>query len=173
MKSDYRIRARKFLKSIFSLIQYNMYEPYEVESTLSKYFYNSNRVIHVKWGATRIAIITSDYVIKWDYADAETIIEFGGISSEIKFYAQAVNDGYGYLFAEATPFEYRGHVFSIMPRIGRIGFVNHNYKQLSDCLSTKELNYIRENIYDMHCDNWGIKHQQAIIVDYASNSLLY
>ena len=120
MKSDYRIRAERFIAEIY---------PYICEFPTSRMYYRKaiarfnhehhNRRVECSNGAVRIALITSDYVVKFDY-EPEEAHEYGGCEDEVNFYQFATEMGFQHLFAEVTPFVYKGHMFCIMPRVNGI-----------------------------------------------------
>ena len=166
MKSNYKVRAEKFLRSIYNDICANLNSPCEIDTTMWAYAISHKRKIWVKWGCSRCAIITSDYVIKWDY-DAGSVAEVGGVELESTVYERAVNAGYGYLFAECTLIEIDGHIFSIMPRINGIGRYAHKKGAIENYLTDDEINFINGIIIDMHSENWGLKNNYPVIIDYA------
>ena len=116
MQNSYEARAKKFIHQIFSLIESCMEKPYAVERAMDTFNKAYHRNVLVRYGSARIAIITSDYVIKFDY-DHEEIEEIGGCEQEMELYRQAVADGIDYLFAKTERYNYNGHSFYIMPRI--------------------------------------------------------
>lgn len=167
MKSDYRTRAFHFLKSIFPYIQNNLFSDWDISRAVKLYVSDHpSRRVSFEEGSARFALITSDYVIKWDY-DAECVAEIGGCEREAEVYKMACDAGYEYLFAETTLITYCGYTFSIMPRIKAIGPKCHKYT-LKEMLSYDELNWIKSiGLIDFHDWNWGIRHNQPVIVDYA------
>ena len=167
MKSDYRTRAFQFLKSIFPYIENSLFSEWDVKQAVGRYICDHpSRRISSEAGSARIALLTSDYVIKWDY-DAECVAEIGGCEREAAVYKMACDAGYEYLFAETTLITYRGYIFSIMPRIKAIGPNCHKYT-FEQMLSYDELSWIRSiGLTDFHDWNWGIRHHQPVIVDYA------
>lgn len=166
MKSDYRIRAQKFLKSIFNEIREHLDSPSDIDNIMWVYGYSHSRKISVKWGCARCAIITSDYVIKWDY-DVDCAEEVGGIELERAIYEKAVAAGFGYLFAETTLIEMGGYKFSIMPRIGGIGRQAHKKGEIINYLDEEDFHFLHNTIIDMHSENWGLKNGYPVIIDYA------
>ena len=85
MKSDYRIRAKKFLKSIFPYIDGYMWDVDDVMYQVEKYNYDKKRHVLVSCGSARIALITSDYVIKWDY-DNDCAEEIGVVLKRAQYF---------------------------------------------------------------------------------------
>ena len=165
MKSDYRIRAKKFLRSIFPYIDGYMWDVDEVEYQVEKYNYDKSRHVSVRCGSARIALITSDYVIKWDY-DNDCVEEIGGCDDEYYAYQEAVKAGYEYLLAEATLIEYNGFSFMIMPRIKNIGGEN-NGGDIQAYLTWDEYKWVKKFNKDIHSYNWGIRNGKACLIDYA------
>ena len=164
MKSDYRVRAIKFIHSIIPEIKRNMFDVYSVEAAVAEYNKRHHRRVNVKHGAVRIVLITSDYVVKWDY-DGGAREDFGGCEEEYNLYNRAVHDGFSYLLAEPTLYEFNDVIFSIMPRINGIGFKAHS---IAYYCSPAEKHWIFNNIEDIHDFNWGFYKEKPIIIDYAS-----
>ena len=165
MKSDYRARAFKFLVSIFPYIENVMDNAWEVEQAVWRYNHVHSRKVDCMSGSARIALITSDYVIKWDY-DEENVHEIGGCNSEYENYCEAVAAGYGHLFAATTQIEYHGITFNIMPRIRNIGAKHHKY-DIDYYMTPEEYDWVSHFINDLHSYNWGIMNNKAVIIDYA------
>jgi len=165
MKSDYRVRAFNFLKSIFPYICDTMESAWETEQAVWRYNVIKSRNVQCMSGSARIALITSDYVIKWDY-DEENVQEIGGCDVEYENYREAVAAGYGHLFAETTQVEYNGITFNIMPRVKNIGRKHHAY-DIDHYMTREEYNWVSHFISDLHSYNWGIMNNRAVIIDYA------
>lgn len=168
MKSDYRTRALKFLKTIFPYIKNDLYSIDDVEYHVNRYISeHPSRKIEVNCGSARIALITSDYVIKWDYDD-EAIADIGGCEKECEIYNNIKKEGYAYLFAESTLINYCGINFEIMPRVRAIG-VNCHPHDICELLNGMEIDWLKQKglMYDLHHWNWGIKYNKPVIIDYA------
>lgn len=172
MKSDYRVRARKFLKSFWKyLVTVDLHDMYQVEYALQRYVCDHpSRRVDLCSGSARMALVTADYVIKWDY-DEENIEEIGGCDSEQWVYENAKRAGFAHLFAEVTPYYFEGYEFVIMPRIPNIGRVAHerlHCMDISEMLTEAEEDYINSiHLTDLHSYNWGIKNHKPVIIDYA------
>lgn len=166
MKSDYRERAFKFLMEIYPYIQNSMSEVYEVRRMVRMYNRKHSRNVQVSNGSARIALITSDYVIKFEY-DYEEVIRIGGCEDEVDFYEFVKQNHMEHLFAEVTPVSYMGHKFYIMPRIGGVGRYDDDYVQ--EFLDGKDLQFVEDYLYDMHSMNYGWKNGNPVIIDYALN----
>lgn len=165
MKSDYRIRATKFLQSILPYIIDNLYDENAIPDLVEKYNLAHHRKVLFSMGSSRMALITSDYVIKWDY-DEDNVEDIGGCVDEYNAFLQAKDDGYDYLLAETTLISMKGCLFSIMPRIENIGPMHHK-GEIEDYLNKDELIWINNFCTDMHGYNWGIRHNKVCIIDYA------
>ena len=171
MKSDYRIRAKKFLRSIFPYIDGYMRNFDDILYQVGKYNEDKKRHVIVTCGSARIALITSDYVIKWDY-DNDNVEEIGGCNDEYFAYQEAAKEGYEYLLAEATLIEYNGFSFVIMPRIKRIGR-DSNGGDIEVYLTYDEYNWVKKFNKDIHSYNWGIRDGKACLIDYAFSQEVY
>ena len=165
MKSDYRVRAMNFLRSIFPYIEGYMWCVSEVEERVDEYNRDRSRHVEVACGSARIALITSDYVIKWDY-DEDCVSDIGGCDDERRAYEAAIKDGYAYLLAEITMVDFRGYRFGIMPRIRNVGPDYHG-GDIKEYLTYDEYAWLSEFDKDIHHYNWGIRHGKPCVIDYA------
>lgn len=165
MKSDYRVRASRFIKSILPYIENVMFDVDEVEERVKDYNRDKSRKVEVMWGSARIALITSDYVVKWDY-DTDCARDIGGCEDEYNAYLYAKSKGYDYLLAETSLVVVQGQVFSVMPRIRNIG-PKHHKGEINQYLTTDELKWVYGFDKDVHHYNWGIRHGKACLIDYA------
>lgn len=169
MKSDYKIRAKKFVQEIFPYLEE---EKVFSSSDVSTYYravhcFNEDkkRRVVIGKGASRIAFITSDYVIKIDYTDSDWA---GTCETELLAYRNVKGTRYEHLFAEISPFEYKGYMFYIMPRIKGI-----DPRRPDDfywkVLPYEECCFLEENFLDLHGGNFGFHQEKFIIIDYAYN----
>ena len=165
MKSDYRVRASRFIHSVFSYIENYLTEPCMVEEAIDNYNRDHSRKVEVMYGSARIALITSDYVVKWDY-DEDCVDDIGGCLDEYEAYMKAKQDGFDYLLAETTLIEVNNITFSIMPRIRNVGPTHHK-GDISNYLNPVEWGWVQNFDRDLHHYNWGIRHGKACIIDYA------
>lgn len=160
MKSDYRIRAQKFVKSIYPFIcDCRTESGYKVAVKAYNRAYHRN--VRVEAGACRVVLMCADYVIKIDYSES-SIESFGGCSEEMQFYRKAYEDGYDYLFAEITEIFYEGRYFYAMP------FIPHVGEDKSWNWNHDEESYVFYHIGDLHEYNVGFKGGRAVVIDYAS-----
>ena len=167
MKSDYRIRAKKFLKSIFPYIEGCMWDFDDVCYQVEKYNEDKKRHVIVSCGSARIALIISDYVIKWDY-DFENIETIGGCEDEFRVYKRSLSTGYAHLLAPVFRIYHRNRFFFIMPRVDHIGPEEHEYKDINEFITEDEYDWLCDNIGDLHSWNWGLdEFNNPIVIDYA------
>lgn len=164
MKSNYEERAKKFIAQFYPYIEacrsyHDFYEAVE------SFNYDFHRKVFFSYGLTRCAFITSDYVIKINYALHERNFEkFGDCDVEINTYAQAESAGFAYLFAKITEYFYQGTLFYIMPRIYGIGRTDYD----AVCyLNEKEAYWVLDHVADLHSKNYGWKNKHIVIIDYA------
>lgn len=161
---NYEERAKDFIKEVYPFIEGRL-TPYWVKKEISVYNSCNKRRVRVGHGLARIALITSDYVVKWDY-DEEAVNEIGGCENEIALYARAEADGFAYLFAKITRYEYKGRKFYIMPRVDHIGEYECEYAD--EFMTEKEKEWCEEHdLTDLHCNNYGFRKGRVCIVDYA------
>ncbi len=168
MKSDYKVRAMRFLEEVWPYIEKCGNEPYQYRQAISLYNHRKSRHVTVGSGCVRVALITSDYVIKFDYCPEEAA-RVGGCADEAKFYQFAQERGFGYLFAETTPVEFHGRMFYIMPKIEGIGRYDC---YVQDYLDEVDRDFVEEYLYDLHEENYGWKDGYPVIVDYACSVFL-
>lgn len=169
MRKSYEERARKFLEQIYPYIK-DCEDNFDFSLAIRKFNHDYKRNVKYSYGSTRIAMITSDYVIKVDY-DGWGSGRFGSCEDEVEMYQRAEMDGFEYLFAKITPIqkEEYNRTFYIMPKITGIG------KEPWDAdhyLEGKEYYYICEHVGDLHNQNYGWKDGHIVMIDYAFNSML-
>jgi hypothetical protein len=160
---SYIERAKDFIEQVYPYI--NLYNgPLGARRCIKKFNDDFDRKVHVGSGLSRIALITSDYVVKFDY-NPEEVECIGGCENEITVYAQAKEAGLAYLFAEITPYYYKGRTFYIMPRINGIGR-GHYYAE--KYMTAQERMFCRDHrITDLHNGNYGFRNGHVCLVDYA------
>ena len=158
---SYEERAKDFLKRVYPIISQYLTDPEKIEDCMDKFNEKNDRNVVVCWGSARVALITSDYVIKWEY-DTEQAYFIGGFENELNLYKKAQDDGFAYLFAEITPFEYRDFPFYIMPRIA-----GGAYGNAWNCMTKEEANWCKKHrLEDLHSGNFGFRNGHLCIFDY-------
>lgn len=168
MKTNYVARAIKFMNQFMDFAgDVDMSDSWKVLVKVREFNRRYNRKVIVSSGSCRIALITADYVIKWDYNE-NNVHDFGGCKDELENYHDAVANGYDYLLAKITPFTNEKGTFYVMPRIKRIASHENKYIDLEDFLSKDEYRYISNTFRDLHRANWGLIGNKAIIFDYAA-----
>lgn len=162
---NYEERAKDFIQEIYPYL-----ESRTISATIrgvAKFNFEHHRKVVVKHGIARTALITSDYVIKFDTQNGQAD-RFGGCEDEIEFYNRAEQDGFGYLFAKVTKYTYNHYNFYIMPRIHGIG--KYQYKDAWDFMTNKEYSWCYNNdLYDLHCYNYGFRDGHVCIIDYGAH----
>lgn len=167
MKHDYEVRAQKFIQKVFPFIEEVMDNPYDVMDTIDEFNNQYHRNVQVNFGDARIALITSDYVVKFTY-DFDSEEEIGGGENEIELYEQAVQDGFDYLFAKVSRYDYNDISFYIMPRIYHIGEYRNIWHYANFYMTDEEVDWCEShNLTDLHCNNYGFRNGKVCIVDYA------
>lgn len=163
VKSNYIIRAKKFIAMITPFLpDYNDPDGFRNAVTMFNRCYH--RKVIVSCGLTRIALITSDYVIKIDYNPYE-IKTFGGCENECRLYRQAKKCGFDYLLAAITKVVYEGRKFYIMPRIYGIGRTKEDaWKYMTE----EEFLWFGNRVADLHNLNYGWKNGRIVIIDYSA-----
>ena len=167
---SYEERAKDFIKEIFPIIA-DVNTPWSVREKIAIFNHQNRRNIIVGNGLSRIALITSDYVVKWDYDEDEVGI-IGGCENEIELYALAKEDGFEYLFAKITRYQYNDRTFYIMPRITGIG--RHEYNYADEYMTEAEKKWCNNHsLTDLHCNNYGFRNGHVCIIDYACREQSY
>ena len=167
MQSSYEERARAFIHQIFPFIVDRIFDIYWVQKAVADFNIKYHRNVKVCYGDARIALITSDYVIKYDY-DNEIIEDIGGCEQERELYEQAVQDGFDYLFAKTTRYDYNCISFYIMPRINGVGKYGKQYRHADSFMTTEELAWCDDHkLVDLHWQNYGFRNGKVCIIDYA------
>lgn len=164
MKKSYVIRARHFAALIHPFIA-NCVTVEDFEDAVDNFNVMYHRNVRLAHGQTRIALITSDYVLKIDYGTRRSL--WGGCEEECRGYQMAFNDGYGYLFAQISRVMVNEKVYYIMPRIKHIDEEYNNYEDAYDKVNNEECDYLFKHFHDLHCRNYGWKDGHPVIVDYA------
>lgn len=164
MKNGYEVRAQKFIQKFYEFYAENI----DIDDAC--FYFNStyhNQKIHVESGATRHALITSDYVIKIDKKPNGYTKRFGTCKTEYKNYQIAVRDGFEYMFAKITVYKYMGITWYIMPRVKGIG--DKCCRDATYYMTKREKEWIAENgFFDLHYNNYGWKNRHIVLIDYAS-----
>ena len=165
MRNTYEVRAEKFIHEIFNYI-WECEEVEDYEWAVIRFNHEHHRHVRVANGLTRVALITSDYVVKIDCGSRYHIDTFGGCANEFDIYAQAEADGFEYLFAKPTAVEYNGLSFCVMPRIRGIGRKEYDADWY---MKPNESDWVCERVFDMHNGNYGWKDGHPVLIDYAAN----
>ena len=162
---SYIERAKDFVRQIYPFIECAEFGMHEMIEQVELFNEQYNRKVVLRHGIARVALITSDYVVKYDY-DPEEVSYVGGGEAEVAFYAIAKREGFAYLFAEITRFEYCGHLFYIMPRIR--GINSDSWFHADHYMTQEEIDWCdRHRLSDLHCNNYGFRKGKVCIIDYA------
>lgn len=163
MKNSYQVRAQKFIRQIAPFLERcNNTTDYEY----AVYAYNNMFHRHVRYahGLTRIALITSDYVVKIEYGNLVTV--YGGCEEELSLYKEAEEEGFAYILAKIDYFHYNGRDYYIMPRINSIGRTDED---ADEYMTESEKDWCNSHrLCDLHNGNYGWKNNHVILIDYAA-----
>lgn len=173
IKTDYEVRAKAFIKEFAPYlkgIRVTRSNSYRIYDAVRRFNVDKKRNVKVASGASRIALITSDYVVKLDFGTTWA----GNSKTEMLGYQQAQKDGYEYLLAKISLYKYCNRSFFIMPR-ARVAetLTWRGQKRLWNKLTEDERSYIHENFEDLHENNWGSLNGKLILIDYAWNNFKY
>lgn len=172
-KSDYEVRAQQFINEFAPYlkgVRVNKSNSHKVREAVRRFNVDKKRNVKVASGASRIVLITSDYVVKLDFGTTWA----GNSATEMRGYEQAKKDGYEYLLAKISLYKCRNRKFYIMPRARVAGTLTWQGKQrLWFKLTKEEQKYISDNFEDLHDSNWGSLHGRPVLIDYAWNDFKY
>ena len=173
IKTDYEVRAKAFIKEFAPYlkgIRVARYNSYKIRDAVRRFNTDKKRNVKVDSGASRIVLITSDYVVKLDFGTTWA----GNSATEMRGYEQAKKDGYEYLLAKISLYKYHNRSFFIMPRARVAATLTwQGQKRLWFKFTEDERNYIRDNFEDLHDSNWGSLHGRPVLIDYAWNDFKY
>lgn len=169
--NSYEVRAQKFLLSLFPYIEracasYGARSKKNILAIAVDMYCadHPTRKIRSTCGYTRMAIITSDYVIKFDF---NMNTQFGTCEDEISAYELAEQDGYEDYFAKPTRYTRQGWKFYIMPKVTGIGRLRVDADDA--CNDKTFCRWLYKNkFFDLHCHNYGWKDGHIVIFDYAA-----
>lgn len=166
MKSSYEVRAQKFIRQIMPYWErHNAFNSNnsvgDFQLACNEFCIDRKRKVFVNHGSTRIAIITSDYVVKIDYNENTC---WGNSKDELfnweKYYSTCC---YSECFAPISKYTYLNHDFYIMPRIHGVG-------RFDECALQKDEDFwdwLCDNVGDIHGEQFGKKDDHFIFIDYA------
>ena len=157
-------RAKDFIAMLYPMIE-NCEVLREYRNAVEKFNACYSRSVKCANGLARVAFITSDYVVKYEY-DEEEVGYIGGGDNEVAMYEIAKQEGFEYLFAQVTRYDYEGKRFYIMPRINGIG--SCPYDEAFAHMSKEECAFCkRHHLTDLHGQNYGFREGHVCIIDYA------
>ena len=90
---NYIERAKDFIKQVYPYLNDDCMSPWLIKSVIEKFNRTFDRKVIVRSGLSRIALITSDYVVKFDY-DPDEVDSIGGCDAELDLYWQAKQEGF-------------------------------------------------------------------------------
>ena len=172
MKKSYIERAMRMAEILSSYINsYSGIDSIYNKCSMAVKEYNirhKHSSMSLESGSTRLAFIISDYVLKVDY---QTIKFYGSSETELEAWNFICESGMEEYFAEITKYTSKsGITFYIMPRIKHIG--EYDEEWFNDTLFETDIvayDFIQDDFYDFHENNFGIKNGHPVIIDYAWN----
>ena len=166
MRSSYEVRAQRFIRAIAPYLTYCS-DCYDYSDAVNAFrARHPKRKIAFDHGMTRVALITSDYVIKINY-DEDNVARFGGGEQEIAFYQMAEREGMAHLFAKISRYDFDGRTYYIMPRV--TGIDEDRWEEAWYYMTEEECDWCEDhNLYDLHCKNFGIMNGKVKIFDYGA-----
>jgi len=172
---NYEDRAMDFVKELYPyLVDFGAFDRHSFvryATAVDAFNDDKHRKVHFANGLTRVAFITSDYVVKYEY-NPNNVDFYGGCENEIVRYVKAEEEGFAYLFAKITRFLYNGHAFYIMPKIRGIGQDRYEDKYADEFMTEEESDFIYGlGVTDMHYQNFGFRNGHVCLVDYAGGEI--
>ena len=110
MRNSYEVRAERFIYQLYPYIQ-NCECYYDFDKAIKFFNIRNRRKVIFAHGLTRVAFITSDYVVKMTFGRQDYINNFGDCEAEYHMYKRAERDGFDYLLAKPTLLEYNNIKF--------------------------------------------------------------
>lgn len=172
MKTSYKERAKKFIRDIYPYISFNLerHDFHNLDANVDRFCEQKHRRVRIAEGMSRTVLISSDYVVKMDRHLRPEDCSYGCSEGECRAYQAAVAAGFEYLLAKPTRYTYGVFTFYIMPRIRDIDPWRPDDDFYREFLSNEELDWLDENINDLHSGNYGFVDGQPVMVDYAWNN---
>ena len=179
MKSDYIVRAKKFLDIFSQYLPDKQYISHsEMREAIDSYKQDfPHRRVNSECGSSRVVFFTSDYAIKVDTSAQNW---WGTSADEIAVYEFAREHGYEHLFTPVTEYCINHQVFYIYPRIKSTirdrgiykGDEDDKYAYYDFFTDDDDRWFLDKYISDLHLANISTLHGKPIIIDYACHNLL-
>ena len=129
--------------------------------------------VYVTYGMTRIVIVGENFVIKINKPKTECWKMFGNSRDEVRMYKKAVKDGYDWLFCPIRAMVIEHHTYYIMEKVDATaedkGYSDDIDDEFGEYLGEEAIDYIRENVFDIHSANFGFIDDEPVIFDYTAN----
>lgn len=164
VKSNYEVRAKKFIRDIFPYLLEQNFTYYW--SAIQKFNREKHRKVKCAFGSTRQCLLSSDYVVKIDLVKESY---FGTSKDELQNWKEFYSTcGYKDHFAPVSKYTYHDYDFYIMPRIPNVGSFGED--DLGKDIDEDFAEWAFNNIGDIHSEQFGRKNGKFIFVDYAMRS---
>lgn len=172
MKTTYEERGIKFAKVLARLFE-DCYYLSDFKEVIKAYNNCHKRKLRYSNGVSRIVIIRSDYVIKFDYKNRERAWvngRAGNCETEAQVYDMAVRAGMAYLLARPTLLHINGLTCTVMPRVNGVG---NDDKYWQKTCTDYEREWLYDNINDLHYNNVGYRRGKVCVIDYAWDATMW
>lgn len=163
-KTAYTERAKKFISQIYPYIK-DFQCLTDIESMIEDFNKDKHRKVQMNYGSSRCVLITSDYVVKFDYEDNPY---WGNCPEELKAW-NLIQEEYPdkvQFFAPIELYLYEGMDFYIMPYIRGVGSSRTEY--LLNNYDENSRQWLYSVVSDFHSLNFGNKNNTPVCIDYAS-----
>lgn len=167
-KSDYVVRAQKFVRSFAPYIDKNQITIPFMRSAVNAFNEDYDRRVMLNHGATRIVLLTSDYCIKIDRTDCKDSF-WGNCEKEYKAYVRMKRLKSREAFCPIEKYTYDNVNYYIMPMCSKTDDCDVRLNNIIDRLTTRQTRFIEKHFIDLHSDNIGLLHGKPVIIDYACN----
>lgn len=166
-KSDYIVRAQKFVRSFAPYINKNQVTVRSMISAVDAFNMDYNRKVRLSNGASRVVLLTSDYCIKIDRTDCSDF--YGNCEKEYKAYTRMRRLKCRTAFCPIEKYTYGNVNYYIMPMCSKTDETNIKLRDVTNRLTARQTRFIREHFEDLHSNNIGVLHGEPVIIDYACN----
>ena len=137
----------------------------DFKTAIRKYNCTHKIPLTYEHGVSRIAIIRSDYVVKFNFKPTGWFDDrrAGDCESEQYVYEKALRAGMEYLLAKTTVLHLNGLTCCVMPKVEGVG----TCRWWERYCTVEEECWLKNNINDLHSNNVGFYKKKVCVIDYA------
>lgn len=168
---DYEQNAKKWILENVQIL--NALWEHRESAIPFKNAFKFDKRVYIAYGMTRIVIVGEDFVIKINKPQTKRWKIFGDSRNEVRMYKKAVKDGYDWLFCPIRAMIVEHHTYYIMEKVDATaedeGYSGDIVDEFNHYLDEEAIDYINENVFDVHSANFGFIDGEPKIFDYAAN----